>query len=188
MTQATTVLVFLIKRIQEIDIGILKYIYENRFPVLDSAFIYITDTAAVLAFGIPGILFLFSLIKKKEQLRSKALYVLISIVLSALVANILKYTIDLPRPFEVYPFIEKLSKGGSPSFPSGHTADAFAFAVSASIIYSRKYIIIPIFIWAFLVGYSRICLGVHFPSDVLVGALIGALCAYFYSRVLKMRQ
>jgi membrane-associated phospholipid phosphatase len=67
---------------------------------------------------------------------------------------------------------------GSPSFPSGHTSDAFATATSLSIAFPKWYVIAPSFLWACSVGYSRMDLGVHYPSDVMAGAIIGAGSAY----------
>lgn len=162
---------------RNLDVGLLKYIYENRIFALDPAFIIFTDTAALIGFGVPLALIIFSSLTKKTLLRKEAAVIFISVALSALLANILKYTIDLPRPYVIYPFIEKLGSGGSPSFPSGHTADAFAFAMAVGLLYRKWLIVIPAFAWAALVGYSRMCLGVHFPSDVIAGALIGIICA-----------
>ena len=173
-------IVQLMQSFSELDIGILKAIYENRNPVFDIVFIAITNSAGVLAFGIPGILLIVALATKNTALRRNALLIFIPVAISAIVANILKYTIDLPRPFEVYHFIKQLSVGGSPTFPSGHTSDAFAFATAASLVYRKWFIIIPCIIWAVLVGYSRMYLGVHFPSDVLGGALVGAISSSVY--------
>jgi undecaprenyl-diphosphatase len=181
-------LLSLLQNLHNLDIGILKEIYENRIPALDSTFIFITNSAAVIAFGVPIILFLIAKKKKNQGLYHDAVMILITVAISALIANILKYAIDLPRPYEIYPFIVKLSYGGSPSFPSGHTADAFAFAVAVSLIYPKWHIIIPGLIWASLVGYSRMSLGVHFPSDVLGGAVIGAVCAYGYILYAKRKH
>jgi membrane-associated phospholipid phosphatase len=135
---ANIYLLSLLQSLHDSDIGILKRIYENRNPIFDSTFIAITNTAAALAFGIPGILLLISLIRKSAILHRNALMMLIPVAISAVVANILKYAIDLPRPYEIYPFIHKLSVGGSPSFPSGHTADAFAFAIGVSLVYPKS--------------------------------------------------
>lgn len=162
------------------DIRILREIYENRFTAFDSAFILITDTAAAIAFGVPLIMLVTGLLKKNKILWRNALAIFFPVAISAIVANILKFSFDMPRPYELYPFIEKLSSGGSPSFPSGHTADAFAFAIATGLIYFRWYIILPVLIWAGLVGLSRMWLGVHFPSDVIAGAFIGAACAGIY--------
>jgi undecaprenyl-diphosphatase len=92
-------------------------------------------------------------------------------------AQVLLFAPGRPRPSISYPFIEKLSAGGSPSFPSGHTSDAMAMAMALSVMYPRWYVIIPSFLWAGLVGYSRMDLGVHYPSDVLVGAIVGVGCS-----------
>lgn len=166
--------------LQKSDIGILKAIFENRIPALDSVFVFITNSAAAIAFGVPIILLLIALQRKILALRRDALRILIPVAISSIIANILKYIFDTPRPYEVYSFIHKLSVGGSPSFPSGHTADAFAFAVALSMIYPKWYIIIPGLMWASLVGYSRMYLGVHFPTDVVGGACIGAACSFTY--------
>ncbi|MDO9257823.1 MAG: phosphatase PAP2 family protein [Bacteroidales bacterium] len=170
----------LMQSLQKLDIGILKGIFENRIPGLDIVFIFITNSAGAIAFGAPILLLLIALKKKIPGLRREALTILIPVALSAILANILKYIFDTPRPYEVYSFIHKLSVGGSPSFPSGHTADAFAFAVAMALVYRKWYSIIPVLIWAALVGYSRMYLGVHFPSDVIGGAFIGAACSYGY--------
>jgi membrane-associated phospholipid phosphatase len=168
----------LMQRLHKIDIGILKEIFENRIPAIDPFFIFVTNSAAVIAFGVPIVILLFALQMRLLGLRRDALMILIPVALSAIIANTLKYIFDIPRPYEVYSFIHKLSVGGSPSFPSGHTADAFAFAVAVSLVFPKWYIIIPGLIWASLVGYSRMYLGVHFPSDVIGGAFIGAVCSY----------
>jgi len=180
--QAAILLSSVINFFQEIDIKILHAVNGGRLACLDPFFVFITDSAAFIAFGIPVLMLITGIVRKQTLLRQKALRILFSVLASALLANILKYSINCPRPYEIYPFIEKLSVGGSPSFPSGHTADAFAFAFALSFVYRKKYLVIPVFIWACMVGYSRMVLGVHFPSDVFAGALIGFGCAYFCKR------
>jgi len=170
----------ILQQLRNLDISILRSIYENRNPLFDTTFIVITDLAAAIAFGVPIIMLISGLIKKNKPLWHNALAILLPVALSAIISNILKFSLDMPRPFEIYPFIEKLSSGGSPSFPSGHTADAFAFAVALTLVYPRWQIVLPVLLWAGLVGLSRMWLGVHFPSDVLAGAFIGAFCALIY--------
>lgn len=168
----------LAQEFKDLDISILKSIFENRNPAFDIILRAITNTAAVIAFGIPGILLVLSFIRKNQINQLRAIQILIPVALSAIVANVLKYAIDLPRPYELYPFIHKLSVGGSPTFPSGHTADAFAFATAVSLMYRKWIVVVTMLAWATFVGYTRMALGVHFPSDVLAGAVIGALCSY----------
>lgn len=68
-------------------------------------------------------------------------------------------------------------RGGLYSFPSCHAANSFAFAVFASLLMKRKAWTSFILVWALVNSYSRIYLGVHFPGDLLVGAIIGTTVA-----------
>ena len=170
----------LLQQFHELDIQLLRGLYENRNPSFDSTFIVITDSAAALAFGIPAIIMIHGLFRKNKLQWRNALTVIIAVAIAAIMANIIKFSLDTPRPYEIYPFIAKLSSGGSPSFPSGHTTDAFAFAVAAGLVYSKWYILLPGLIWATLVGISRMWLGVHYPSDVIAGAILGTACALLY--------
>jgi membrane-associated phospholipid phosphatase len=163
---------------QNADINLLKNINLNRNKNLDNAFRLITNSATPLSIGIPASLFIDGVITKDSLTRHKALYTGATVVCSMAIATIVKYSVNRPRPYVTYPFIEKEAKGGSPSFPSGHSSDAFSLATSLSIAFPKWYVIIPSYIWAGAVGYSRLDLGVHYPSDVLAGALIGAGSAY----------
>ena len=163
---------------QNPDIDILKNINLNRDKHLDNTFRAFTNSAGPIAYGVPILLIGISLARKDSLTFQKSLYIGASVVSSAIVSNILKYAINRPRPFVTYPFLEKVTSGGSPSFPSGHTADAFSIATSLSIAYPKWYIIIPAYGWAGVVAYSRMDLGVHYPSDVFAGAIIGAGSAY----------
>lgn len=81
-------------------------------------------------------------------------------------------------------------RGGLYSFPSCHAANSFAFAVFASLLMRRKVWTVFILLWALLNSYSRIYLGVHFPGDLLVGALLGtvvALAVYWMTRYISQR-
>jgi len=68
--------------------------------------------------------------------------------------------------------------GGKYGFVSSHAANTFAVAFFLSKLFKHKYFSIFIFIWATIVSYSRIYLGVHFPFDVLGGAALGSLIGY----------
>ena len=80
------------------------------------------------------------------------------------IAFVLKETIRRPRP---------LSEDEKDSFPSGHSAFAFTLATIASHEYPK--FSVPLYLMAAGTGFSRVYLGRHYPSDVLVGAVIGVL-------------
>ena len=183
----TVALVFVYATVfgQNLDIDILKVVNLNRNTAFDWTFKFISAAAFPVSYGIPFMIIMTAFRKRKEILKRKGLYMGGSIVLSAIAVNILKYTFQRPRPFISYPFIEKLSAGGSPSFPSGHTSDAMAMALS--LMYPKWYVIVPSFIWTGLVGYSRMDLGVHYPFDVLVGAIIGVTCSLAVYRILSQK-
>lgn len=111
-----------------------------------------------------------------------------SMVASSALTIGLKYGVNRTRPFVTYPDIQQRDPHAGPySFPSGHTSSAFALATSLTFCYQKWYVALPAFAWAVTVGYSRMRLGVHFPTDVLAGAIIGAGCgaaSYYISRKL----
>ena len=98
----------------------------------------------------------------------------------------LKYLIKRKRPFSTYPGIIINKSGTScndPSFPSGHSSTAFYAATSLSLTYHKWYIIAPSYLYAGTVAYSRMDLGVHYPSDVLSGIIIGTGSAVMVDRI-----
>jgi undecaprenyl-diphosphatase len=78
--------------------------------------------------------------------------------------------------------------GGKFGFVSSHAANTFALAMFSSLFFRKRWVSISFFVWAAVVSYSRIYLGVHFPFDVIGGALLGAfigvLTFIFYNATL----
>jgi undecaprenyl-diphosphatase len=74
------------------------------------------------------------------------------------------------------------------SMPSSHSANHFAISIFIILLFSKKpkYIKYSLFIWALLVAYSRVYCGVHYPSDVLVGGLIGSLLGFVFFNLNKL--
>jgi undecaprenyl-diphosphatase len=109
-------------------------------------------------------------------------FIVLAMLLSGIPIVILKLLISRPRPLAEFNHLIKIGKlyihslnpiSNTTSFPSGHTQSAFAVAVYLSFLFWR---LAPIFIiFASLVGLARIYTGVHYPLDVLVGAVIGSL-------------
>ena len=171
--------------LHNIEVEILRELNLNRFTDLDGFFQFISNSISFITWGTTILLLILGVVMKGSQLKKRAILLLSSLTLASLITLALKFTIDRPRPFHTYDFIEKLSAGGSPSFPSGHTTEAFAFAVALCFAFPRWYIIIPSLIWASAVGYTRMSLGVHYPSDVMAGAILGIATAYFCTRAFR---
>jgi len=82
---------------------------------------------------------------------------------------LLKNTINRARLTKRIILLLPKVKENSSSFPSGHTTAAFETATSLSLNFPKWYVIIPAYTWAGAVGYSRLYLGVHYPSDIAAG-------------------
>ncbi|MEN9698918.1 MAG: hypothetical protein RLZZ301_116 [Bacteroidota bacterium] len=163
---------------QNLDIDLLKKINLNRNTALDPTFKFVTNSVSPIGIVTPILVTSIGLIQQDKSLQNKGLYIGATLLSSALITTTLKYSIQRDRPFVTYPEIQQLTSAGSPSFPSGHTSEAFATATSLSLAFPKWYVIAPSYLWASAAGYSRMHLGVHYPSDVLVGALIGSGSAW----------
>lgn len=170
---------------QNLDIEILENINGNRNTQLDSFMKGVSNSVAPIVVGTPIIIYGIGLIQKDSLLKRKAVFIGESLAVSAFISLALKNSIKRDRPYESYPQIDNVTVESSYSFPSAHTSLAFATATSLSMSCPKWYVIAPSFLWASTVGYSRMHLGVHYPSDVLAGALIGSGSA-FLSRKLNI--
>ena len=102
-----------------------------------------------------------------------ALATLVSVALADLAATALKVLTDRPRPYVANPEQEPLRRAAlDVSLPSGHAATSFAAAVVLAHYVPAR--LAPLlFVLAALVAWSRVYVGVHYPSDIVVGALLG---------------
>lgn len=91
---------------------------------------------------------------------------------------VLKKSFKRNRPQEALPdFHSVITPSDQFSFPSGHTSAAFMMATLLSQNFPA--LLIPLYVWAGLIGFSRVVLGVHFPTDTLVGCVMGIAIALF---------
>lgn len=131
-----------------------------------------------LSIGIPATMAIYGGITKNKPLLADAIYIGTSLAEAVVITSGIKLLVDRERPYDRYPDrIHPYSHEKSSSFPSSHTAAAFSVATSLSIRYPKWYVITPSALWACSVGLSRLHQGVHYPSDVIAGAFIGAGCA-----------
>jgi len=163
---------------QNADIELLRSINRSSSTGLRDYSRFISNTTTVVAVSTPLVMGVVALMEKNDDLLKNALYVGVSLGVDGVLTYSLKEIIKRPRPYVTYPDIMNFQTETSLSFPSGHTSLAFATATSLSLKYPKWYVIAPTYFWACSVGYSRMNLGMHYPSDVLAGAVLGAGSAY----------
>ncbi|MEO7530593.1 MAG: phosphatase PAP2 family protein [Sediminibacterium sp.] len=158
---------------QNWDINVLKEI--NPSVPNNAVWRVVSSSVAPVIIVLPVGLYLFSYFKHHAVGQKNALHMAAGISAAMVLTQVIKYTINRNRPFVTYPFtifpFDNTETGLS--FPSQHTSFAFATAVILSIRYKKWYLVAPAFTWATMVGYSRLYLGQHYPSDVMMGAMVG---------------
>lgn len=118
------------------------------------------------------------------------LFVAIGITISDQLSGIFKYGVARLRPCHdatLVPYMRIVKCGGQYGFYSAHASNTFFLATYLSILLKYKLNWFPyaIFVWAVVVSYSRIYLGVHFPVDILVGAFVGLLLGGLFAMLAK---
>jgi len=139
-----------------------------------------TSAAYPIAAGVPAGILIAGYLQHDKDLELKGWKIVGALAVNTVIAEGLKYVVNRERPYEKYPLLihafDNTEKGQS--FPSGHTSEAFAMAASLSIECKKWYVVIPAYSYATAVGYSRLYLGEHYPTDVLAGAAVGIGSAY----------
>lgn len=161
--------------INSFDYGILLAIEQTRNAFFDAFFkVYTSLGNAGISCIVLSVLLL--LISKTRKIGASCS---VSLVYHLLICNItLKPLIARPRPFDFFEHFSAdsllISAPLDYSFPSGHTAACFAFS-TAVFMYNRKWGIVS-FVLSAIMGYSRLYLSVHYPTDVLGGIVVGIVC------------
>ncbi len=175
----------MLEQLLQLDGNILLWIQENvRNDVLTPIMKFITTTGNKGIIWIAIALILLAIPKTRKA----GILVGFSLLGSLLVNNIvLKNAVARIRPYEVVDGLQLLVRKATDfSFPSGHTGSSFAAAVMMCLVLPKRYGI-PALIYAFLMGFSRLYVGIHYPTDVLTGALTGTLCAFIVYGVYKKK-
>ena len=169
----------------EMDGNLLLWLREMVcHPALDDVMRFISKLGDHgMIWIVIGCLFLLMGFRKKVWFRN-GLLVLFSLLADLILCNkLLKPLIDRTRPYYVLEYEPLIAPVGDPSFPSGHTAVSFAAATAIYAI-NKKWGSVA-YAFAVLMGFSRLYLGVHFPLDVLGGALVGTVAAKIVIGLMK---
>ena len=161
--------------ILELGIDIIQWLEGFRSPLLNQFFFAVTDIGSTAGYLVmlPILWWAFS-----WKLGAR---LFVGLVLSVYINTLIKDLVALPRPF-VYADIANLRAPGEFSFPSGHAQQAVVFWGLLALHFKKRWFAVVATLSIFLIGFSRVYLGAHFPSDVLAGWTLGAAIAWGYAR------
>jgi undecaprenyl-diphosphatase len=157
---------------QQLNAFVLKYFWE------DVLFIYFAKYLAYLL-GLSIFLFLLVSFKKYWSMIVKAL--MAGILARFGIVELIRYFFPRPRPFleeNVNLLVDKINQ---PAFPSGHAA--FFFALSFIVFLYNKKAGLLFFVASCLICLGRVIVGVHWPSDILVGAMVGLFSGWLVYKI-----
>ena len=180
----------MLQTIDTLDKTVIVWIHKNHNYILDYLMPIITDADN----WVLPILALILYLGIKCGKRGKITLVLLVFALAltdSICAQLLKPFFERIRPshIDLDGLNLLVSKGGRWSMPSNHAANIFSFAVILSYFYEKYKR--PLFVLAFLIAFSRVYVGVHYPGDVIVGSLVGYALAWLVLTlwvILKMRE
>ena len=163
---------------QNRDIDLLRQINGQRSHSSDVVMAAISNSAEPITVAIPLTELAWGYSHHNKKMVANGWVNAAGVGLNAIVTTGLKYSVHRVRPYVTYPDLQYYQNENTGSFPSGHTSFSFCTAASLSMSYPRWYVITPCYLWAASVGYSRLYLGEHYPTDVLAGAVVGTGCAW----------
>jgi undecaprenyl-diphosphatase len=178
-------IVDLLSALWELDKSVFKLMnLAGTSTILDILMVSFT------ALGLPYVLGMLSVPLWMRAKKEQAIDLVVLIVIVSVSVELIKLVVRRERPFDVLDEVNGVSFGGfskasDPSFPSAHAARAFAVAVLLTHGRSRGQASAAIGVAA-MIGISRIYLGVHWPSDVLAGALLGVGIAFLVVKLGNM--
>ena len=172
----------MLERLNAIDTKLFLWLNNHHSPFMDKLMWFISGKEE----WIPLYLIIIGYIVYKY--RWKSIYVFIAVGLFVTLADQISTSVFKDGFKRLRPsHVEELKGmvhhvndyyGGLYGFVSSHAANSFAMAAFTSLLFQKRWYTISIFIWASVVSYSRIYLGVHYPGDIIAGALLGYVIGY----------
>ncbi|MCX7716469.1 MAG: phosphatase PAP2 family protein [Endomicrobia bacterium] len=132
------------------------------------------------------ILWFLMIFSKQYRYRVAGWCIIIAVTFSdVLSSKILKHLFLRQRPYEVLNDVYKLVSSAGPSFPSSHAVNSFTVAMLIMLFFRKAVYTIIAFAVATLSAYSRVYVGVHYPSDVVFGAVLGCIIGWAMYSIVK---
>lgn len=130
------------------------------------------------------LLFLILVINRRKYLRMVIAAISAAIFSRFIVSEIARFIFPRSRPFvDNNVNLVIFHSSGEPSFPSGHAS--FFFALSTVIYFYNKKTGLLFYVASFLISISRVFVGIHWPSDILAGAIVGIFSGWFINKLSK---
>lgn len=174
----------MIETLTSLDNQILLFFNGNHTPFLDEAMALITGKWIWIPLYAFLIYVLFKRFGPKKTVVTLIAVVLAIVMTDQICASVIRPVAARLRPcnpdnpiFQYITIVKDIQPKGY-SWPSCHAANTFALATLLSCVFRSKIFTCSIFTWAVLVSVSRLYLGVHYPSDILSGAILGSLFGY----------
>jgi undecaprenyl-diphosphatase len=182
----------MIEKIKEWDTQLFLMLNSLHTPLMDTAMYWITDR--FFWFPFYGLIIFYLIRRYKWQ----GLWMIITIVLAITLADQIASAFFKPYFLRSRPCYEESigqlvhlvrGCGGRYGFVSSHASTTFAFAMLMWLLLRNTHSSVSyLFYWAFLVSYSRIYVGVHYPLDLFFGALLGIICALLLYSLYKLMR
>ncbi len=160
-----------------LDINLFYFLNNlaGQSRIFDILVVFFAEYFQYLLIAIFLLLFYFSQYARQKKLRLFWVTVVSTIGARLGVTELIRFFYHRPRPFVTYQVHQLISENGW-SFPSGHSA--FFFAMATAIYFYNKKWGIGFFLAAVLMNISRVIAGVHYPMDIIGGAIVGMAVAY----------
>lgn len=181
----------MLEKLLELDRALLLYI--NNFGVVDhdGFWLFVTNPISWLPLYL-AILIVIWFYFTPSKFYTVFLHMLLVLLVCGLATYIVKISVGRVRPEHLVSLQNKLRVLSFPtsySFFSGHAANSFAITTFVQLVLREKTKwVYLLFIWPILFAYSRMYLGVHYPSDILIGTLVGVLIAWVIYRFVYLKN
>jgi len=175
----------MIEKLKIIDKEIFLYINSHHSPVLDTVMWLISDKFVWIPFY--AFLLFFMIKKYKKNWWLLLIFIALTVTLTDQISVMIKNAVMRYRPchnldLQTIVHIVKNHCGGQYGFVSSHAANSFGIS-AFSLLIMKKRVWAFLFLWATLIAYSRIYLGVHYPSDVTCGAILGIILGIVTAKI-----